>query len=53
MRTTLVLALAALGGTLAGYGLPRAEPTGHRTARTFTICHTGGGTNCVVDGDTA
>lgn len=21
-------------------------------ARAFTICHTGGGTNCVVDGDT-
>jgi len=21
-------------------------------ARTFTLCHTGGGTNCVVDGDT-
>ncbi|WP_373886166.1 thermonuclease family protein [Sphingobium sp. CFD-1] len=21
-------------------------------SRTFTLCHTGGGTNCVVDGDT-
>ena len=29
--------------------LSKAEPA---TARTFTHCHTGGGSNCVVDGDT-
>ena len=26
--------------------------TGPAVQRSFTICHTGGGTNCVVDGDT-
>ena len=30
-----------------------AAPNRGSAARTFTICHTGGGTNCVVDGDTA
>lgn len=37
---------------------PAADPLGilgnvqSVAARTFTLCHTGGGTNCVVDGDT-
>jgi micrococcal nuclease len=55
-------------GTMVGLALPAkwkpggAEPvavaapassTTLVSARTFSICHTGGGINCVVDGDTA
>lgn len=29
-----------------------AKPVATETSATFTLCHTGGGTNCVVDGDT-
>lgn len=32
---------------------PAARPVVAGTSPNFTICHTGGGTNCVVDGDTA
>lgn len=32
---------------------PGGPPVVAGTEPTFTICHTGGGTNCVVDGDTA
>lgn len=54
MRAVPLLIMAAVGGTLAGVSLPRANTaTRGSTTRTFTICHTGGGTNCVVDGDTA
>ena len=53
MRTMPMLITAAIAGTVAGVGLPiTAAPTGGSTVRTFTICHTGGGTNC-VDGDIA
>lgn len=41
-------------GALAGFLVPiRASSAPEPSARHFTICHTGGGTNCVVDGDTA
>ena len=50
--------IAALGGAFAGLaaalwsvGTPAA--TAESVAATpFTLCHSGGGTNCVVDGDT-
>lgn len=32
---------------------PAARPVVASASPSFTICHTGGGTNCVVDGDTA
>ena len=49
-----VLACAVLVGALTGVG-PFAIPSTARdttAAAIFTLCHTGGGTNCVVDGDT-
>lgn len=44
----------ALGGAL-GFAVPvgKKAPPGQTQRPVFTICHTGGGTNCVVDGDTA
>ena len=55
--------IALLGGVMAGLaaaswgsGTPGAVPAvgaGETvTARSFGLCHTGGGTDCVVDGDT-
>lgn len=40
----------AQGKTQMAMVTPGAAPS--QMARTFTKCHTGGGTNCVVDGDT-
>jgi endonuclease YncB( thermonuclease family) len=52
------LRVAALGGMFAGLaaaiwgvGFPLAA-AGPEVSRSFGLCHTGGGTNCVVDGDT-
>lgn len=42
--------IAALGG-LIGVSIPAAAPA-EQTDVTFGLCHTGGGINCVVDGDT-
>lgn len=54
MRPIFILVLAALGGTIAGVRVPNGTKTAvASTSRTFSICHTGGGVNCVVDGDTA
>jgi len=52
---TLLIGGAALGGWLLaaapnGEGTPIGEEASG--ARNFALCHTGGGTNCVVDGDT-
>lgn len=59
----LVLIAAAAAGGIAGVALPGTEQTtagaasfsssGERVSARFSICHRGGGTNCVVDGDTA
>ena len=42
--------LAAEGIALPG--LPAAAPAGPGERMAFSLCHSGGGTNCVVDGDT-
>lgn len=49
-----MLCAAALGlaGGTASLLIPRGAAAKDEIARTFTLCHTGGGTNCVVDGDT-
>jgi endonuclease YncB( thermonuclease family) len=54
-----LMAMALIGtvslGTLIGVSVPQGvtvEAPASKGAR-FTICHVGGGTNCVVDGDTA
>ncbi|HEX7820301.1 MAG TPA: thermonuclease family protein [Sphingobium sp.] len=59
MNSYLILGAAALAGTLGGVaslvvpagsnGAPTALPA---PSTTFSLCHTGGGRNCVVDGDT-
>ena len=53
----LALAVAVAAGGAIGLSVPR--PAGvpgpapaDRIARSFGYCHTGGGINCVVDGDT-
>jgi len=58
MKAGSILAGAIAIGLLAGASsvvIPSAgsEPRAMmEPARNFTFCHTGGGTNCVVDGDT-
>lgn len=45
--------LAGIVGGLAWSMLPAAEPAPAAAARTaFGLCHSGGGDDCVVDGDT-
>lgn len=55
-------AVPARNGALGAMVVPDSGGSANRSseavsapsgARTFSICHTGGGTNCVVDGDTA
>ncbi|MBB3764521.1 thermonuclease family protein [Sphingomicrobium lutaoense] len=58
----IVALIAALGGTAVGIGMAREDGGGRagqiieEVASSFTggfsICHEGGGYNCVVDGDT-
>ena len=45
MSPRFLLVLAALSGC-------NAATAKDEISRSFTLCHTGGGTNCVVDGDT-
>jgi endonuclease YncB( thermonuclease family) len=64
ISTIASMVLGAIGaGTLAGWGMTFfATPTStdfsapasaaQHLTRQFSFCHTGGGTNCVVDGDT-
>ncbi|OYW84093.1 MAG: nuclease [Sphingobium sp. 32-64-5] len=50
-----VLSIAAAVGALIGaasLAIPTSAPVKDEIVRSFTLCHTGGGTNCVVDGDT-
>ncbi len=56
-RRTFAAALVAVAsaGAVAGLSAPMGLVGGAplaKAARPFSICHTGGGTNCVVDGDT-
>lgn len=56
-RLTFAVTVALVAGVGAAIGLavPMGASGGRPSAmpgRDFTICHTGGGTNCVVDGDT-
>ena len=44
-------ALGLVGGTVSLF-LPAGAAANDGISRAFTFCHTGGGTNCVVDGDT-
>lgn len=39
-------------GVAVGWGLTLLPAVAEPVSRQFTLCHTGGGTNCVVDGDT-
>lgn len=41
-----------LTATAIGFALPIEAPAKDEITRSFTLCHTGGGINCVVDGDT-
>lgn len=58
---TTILSVTAVAsvGALIGLAVPQSAPTALSAtgtdvpATTYSICHTGGGTNCVVDGDTA
>lgn len=56
LKVTTLLSFVGVTSAGAAIGLaipqPSASPPG-RSGVTFTICQTGGGTNCVVDGDTA
>lgn len=53
-RSTLVsLICVSSAGALIGFAWPGNTPSQTTTNVRFSICHTGGGTNCVVDGDTA
>lgn len=49
-----LLAAGALGlaGGAASLIIPLGATPKNDASRTFSFCHTGGGTNCVVDGDT-
>lgn len=50
----LALVSSAAFGTFGGIVGPRAAAAvASASSARFTICHTGGGRNCVVDGDTA
>lgn len=46
------LAILAVSGGLAFLSMPDRATAKDEVSRAFTLCHTGGGTNCVVDGDT-
>ncbi len=46
------LAILAVAGGVASLSVPDRATARDEVSRTFTLCHTGGGTNCVVDGDT-
>lgn len=52
---TLALTAALAAGASLGLAFPnRTEsPPSVSASAAFSLCHTGGGTNCVVDGDTA
>lgn len=50
-----ILGVAAVIGIGAGAVTAKVEDRSAlapQTSQTFSLCHTGGGTNCVVDGDT-
>lgn len=56
-QVTTLLAVASIAslGALIGLSVPQPGAAVAESQQTtnFSICHTGGGTNCAVDGDTA
>lgn len=61
MAATFILTLAALQAReqdgsatriMSRFVAPSASAASDRLSAQFTMCHTGGGNNCVVDGDT-
>ncbi|MCB4863019.1 thermonuclease family protein [Sphingobium indicum] len=46
------LAIISIAGGLASLSISDGAKARDDVSRSFTLCHTGGGTNCVVDGDT-
>jgi endonuclease YncB( thermonuclease family) len=54
MRHILIIALAVAVGGALGFlaAAPAMHPAGATSPADFVLCHTGGGTHCVVDGDT-
>jgi micrococcal nuclease len=48
----VALAGVAAAGAFVGVSLPSHAPSAQVDEVRFGLCHTGGGTNCVVDGDT-
>ena len=46
------LAILAVAGGVASLSVPDRATARDEVSRTFSLCHTGGGVNCVVDGDT-
>ena len=49
----LVAGITAWEASRSGpFGHPKETPAGASVRASFGLCHTGGGTNCVVDGDT-
>lgn len=54
VATILATVACASTGALAGMFVPLGGQSASQgtTGAQFTFCHTGGGTNCVVDGDT-
>ena len=58
MMSGITMKLALIGvvgfGAVIGLSIPRGQASqGESYSASFSICHMGGGTNCVVDGDTA
>lgn len=53
--TIIATAIVASVGAVIGLAVPIATPSRNaaQAATSYPICHTGGGTDCVVDGDTA
>jgi endonuclease YncB( thermonuclease family) len=53
--TLLAVVAVASFGALIGLSVPGPREDGQQApaSATFSICHMGGGVNCVVDGDTA
>ena len=54
ITTKLALVGVLSAGAVIGLSIPTGQAAqGDSYSASFSICHTGGGTNCVVDGDTA
>lgn len=52
MKLMLTAGALGLAGGAASLMIPAGATPKDNISRSFSLCHTGGGTNCVVDGDT-